>query len=115
MSLERMLAQADIVSIAVGTTQNVDDIDEIGLQLLAPVAWGTVTVGFQVSNDGINWESVAAISSAATARTTGVVSTAAVGAFSIDVCNWLFFRINVTARTSGTVRAIMVGARRNTN
>lgn len=115
MSLKQTFTQADIVSVAAGDTFNVDSLDELGVQLTAPVAWGAVTVAFQASLDGTNWESCAGVASSSTARGTGVVSTTTVGLWVFDVCNYLYFRINVTARASGTVRAVITGNRRNSN
>ena len=112
MSLYRDYSQADITSVAVGTTMAVDDLTDVGVQLTAPVAWGTVTVAFQASNDNTNWENIAGVQSTSTARTTGVVSTTAVGLFQFDVVAYKYFRINVTARTSGTIRAAISGFRR---
>lgn len=77
----------------------------------AGVAWavsawvGTVT--FQASNDGIIWTSLAMINGTSTAKTTGVVSTTAPGHFIADVTGYLWFRPNITAYTSGTVRMLV--------
>lgn len=76
----------------------------------AASAWAG-TVGFQVSNDLITWSDLAMVNSASTALTTAVASTTAPGTFTANVVGKLYFRTNVTAYTSGTVRTLVSGHR----
>lgn len=112
MALQRVLTQAALGSVAVGSTLNVDDVDEIGLQLNGTFV---ATVTFQASLDGTNWHNIAGVQSTSTAKTTGVVSTAAVGLFQFDVGCYAYFRVNMTAWTSGSATFVVAGCRRNTN
>lgn len=110
---ERFALQS-LTATGPGTALDVADIDELGIQLTAPVAWSAVTVAFEVSIDGTNYVAVGALSSSSTSTTTVVTSTTATGIFTIDVSSYKFARINVTARTAGTIQAVFTGCRRRT-
>ena len=112
MALQRVLTQAALGSVPVGSTLNVDDIDEIGLQLNGPFV-GTVI--FQASQDGTNWHSIAGVQSTSTSKTTGVVSKSDVGLLQFDVGCYAYFRVNMTAWTSGSATFVIHACRRLTN
>lgn len=113
MALQRYLTQGSLGSVSVGTTQNVDDIDEIGLQITGSFV-GTII--FQASLDGVNWQNqIAGVAANSTARTTGVISATSIGLWQFDVSCYTHFRVNMSAWTSGTASFIMAACRRNTN
>lgn len=70
---------------------------------------GSSSVGFQCSNDGINWVSVVLVSLGATsgsAASTGVTSTGLTGIFTGPVL-YRFFRLNVTGIVSATTSGVV--------
>lgn len=104
MSLKTTFARQDITSVAAGNTMAVDDLDVLAIHLSAPVAWSGVTVAFEGSINGTDFVPIAAVDVASTSRVTAVVSTTAAGAWKVDTAGLVAARVNVTARTSGTIR-----------
>ena len=76
--------------------------NSISVQLFAQVAF-TATIAFQASNDGTNWNAVAAWAVSPGAAPTSTVST--VGQWLVPVVG-RFFRVQVVAYTSGVIGCV---------
>ena len=77
----------------------IEDADRFSVQFTGTWA-GTVT--FEVSNNNVDWFSVGLVNSTSVALTTAVVSTTANGLFFSVATFSPFFRVRMSAYTSGT-------------
>lgn len=96
---------ADATATGALLTQDCQNYQSVKVQLVQVVTWVGVTVQFQISNDNTNWTSVA-LSNAATASGASLTSVSFTGQFYGNV-HARYFRLNLSAITSGTVRAIV--------
>lgn len=85
-------------------TQDVSNFRWVSIQLLAPVAWSGVTVQWECSNDNTNWVGADLSNLGSQSNVVGN-STGITGIYEGPV-NFKYFRVRVSAYTSGTVQAI---------